>query len=241
MRRRTQRLQKTLALLRSQRTHVLFVLSGPTSGGESAFLDWYQGKYRKSVLSHTDVLSAQHYKRHTIDITQGQYAPLPYEYLGVYEVSYDGSESAEGFIEEIATLHRQQIVARAPATWLYYPVSEKVGRSPRNTPSMLTVAFANAASGEEAEFREWYATRHIRHALKIPALVSGQCFQRTLFQRPGALVPTFSTIAVYEQEGTPDDILNSFASIPEEEFRFPSLDTVRFAEWVYVPLEESTA
>jgi hypothetical protein len=232
-----------LALLPQQRSHVLFVLSQPQVGRESAFLAWYQGAYRQAVVDHVGVLRAQHYERHDVDITRGRFAPLPFRYLGLYELSIDGAETAAGLIDRITQLHREQAAAQAPATWLYYPVSEKVGRSPAARPSLLTLAFANGVPGQEAEFREWYATRHIRHALKIPALVSGQCLERTQFQRPGALEATFHTIAVYEQEGTPEDFLKGHAALPKGSLPFPMLDLApsRFAEWVYRPVsDEST-
>jgi hypothetical protein len=101
---------------------------------------------------------------------------------------------------------------------------------------MLTLAFANGFADSEGEFREWYATRHIRHALNIPVLVSGQTFERTQFQRPGVLEAGFATIAVYEQVGPPEVILESFATLPEETFHFPSMDMSRFAEGVYRPV-----
>jgi hypothetical protein len=225
-----------LAMLKRQRSHVIFVLSNANPTHEAEFLHWYQGAYRQSVSNHDGVVRVQHYEQHDIDITQGLYPRLPFHYLGLYELSLDGASAAEGLIERITALHRQQAAAQAPATWLYYPVSEKVGLSPVAAPSMLTLAFANGVMGQEAEFREWYATRHIRHALNIPALVSGQCFQLTQFQRPGALESPFNTIAVYEQEGTPEDIIESFTTLPESMFYFPMLDMSRFAEWVYRPI-----
>jgi hypothetical protein len=233
---KTQGREANLALLEKQRSHVLFVLSTPQAGNEVAFLQWYQGKYRQAVLGCARVLSAQHYEQHEVDITRGRHARLPFRYLGFYELSLDGAQEADSVIEKVATLHREQAAAQAPATWLYYPVSEKVGRSPSMTPSLLTLAFANGVPGQEAEFREWYATRHIRHALNIGALTSGQCFERTLFQKPGAMEAKFNTIAVYEEEGPPEAILASFASLPPGTFDFPMMDGSRFAEWVYRPL-----
>jgi hypothetical protein len=96
--------------------------------------------------------------------------------------------------------------------------------------------FANAVPGQEAEFSEWYATRHIRHALNLPALVSGQCLQRALFQSPGALAADYATIAVYEQEGSAEQLMKSFSSVPPGTLDFPAMDLTRFAEWVYRPL-----
>jgi hypothetical protein len=173
-----------------------------------------------------------------VDITLGHHVPLPFEYLCWCEISVDGSQEAASLIARIAALHGKQVAAEPPATWLYYPTSEKVGRSPISIPSQLTLAFANPVKGREEEFREWYATRHIRHALNVAALVSGQCLHRAQFQQPGALAAAFDTLAVYEQEGTPESILESFATLPAGTFDFPALDLTpsRFAECVYQPL-----
>lgn len=229
--------ESSLVLLQRQRSHLLFVLSNARSGHEPVFLDWYQKAYRDSLSNIAGILAVQHYERHEIDITLDRYERLPFRYLGLYQLSVDGAQASEDIVEKIALLHREH-GAELPATWLYYPVSERVGRSPAVTPSMLTLAFANSVPGQEAEFREWYATRHIRHAMQIPALVSGQCFQRTLFQRPGALEAKFDTIAVYEQEGSPESIIESCASLPQGSLDFPMLDVsrTRFAEWVYQPV-----
>jgi hypothetical protein len=225
-------------LLDKQRSHILFIFSNPAPEQGPAFLEWYQGAYRGAVRNAGRVLRIEHFTRHPVDITQGQYAPLPYSYLGVCELSLDGAQQAETLIADITELHRKQPSAELPATWLYYPVSERVGRSPQRSPSLLTLAFANGAKGQEPEFREWYATRHIRHAMKIPALVSGQCLERTLFQRPGTMSPDYQTIAFYEQEGTPESIIETFASLPAGSLDFPSMDFAHFAESVYQPLAD---
>jgi hypothetical protein len=169
-------------------------------------------------------------------VSGGKYPGLPCRYLALYDLSVDGAQAALAVIERVTQLHRNEASAEAPATWLYYPASERVGRGAAQTPSLLTLAFANAVAGQEAEFREWYATRHIRHALNIPALVSGQCFERTQFQSPGALPADYATIAVYEQEGSAREIMQSFGSLPPGVLDFPAMDLTRFAEWVYRPL-----
>jgi len=227
-----------LKLLNEQRSHVLLVLSAPRAGQEREFLMWYMGEYREAISGAAQVLSAQHYEQHEIDLTGGRFAGFPFKYLAVYELSLDGAEQAQSVIERIIALHRVQGAAKDPATWLYYPMCEKVGRPPATRPSMLTIAFANAVPRREAEFREWYPTRHIRHALKVPALVSGQCFARTSFQRTGAVECMFEIIAIYEQEGTPESMLESFAALPEGALSFPAMDSApgRFAEWVYRPI-----
>jgi len=223
-------------LLREQRSHVLVVLSSPRASSDPIFRSWYLGPYQQEILALPQVLSGQQYEPHELDVSRGRYPGLPFSYLGLYDLSVDGAQAALEVIERIRELHRQEEGAAVPATWLYYPMSERVGRAPAARPSLLTLAFANAVPGQEAEFREWYATRHIRHALNIPALVSGQCLERTQFQSPGALAADYSMIAVYEQEGTPEDMMKSFHSLPPGTLDFPAMDLTRFAEWVYRPL-----
>ena len=226
----------SLRVLRQQRSHVLFVLSNATPGSEQKFLHWYRDAYSRTLTDQQGVLDVRNYEQHEIDITQGRHPRLPYRFLTLCSLSLDGAQEAENLLERIATLHREQPAAQAPATWLYYPLSDKVGRSPDDDASMITLAFANGLPGREGEFREWYATRHIRHALNIPALVSGRCFERTQFQRCGSMEAQFAMIALYEQTGTPQDILDSFATIELSKFDFPALDLSRFAEWVYRPV-----
>lgn len=224
------------ALLPEQRSHLLLVLSQPAPGGETVFRDWYVGPYRRTIDA-TGVLKAQHFEQHEVDITRGKFSRPPCQYLGVYELSLDGAHQAENLIDRITTQHREQPAAQVPATWLYYPVSEKVGGY-SGVPSMLVVAFANGAPGREDEFREWYVTGHIRHALKIPSLVAGQCFERTQFQRSGALEAAYSMIALYEHVGTAQDFIDGHSSLPKGSLPFPSLDLnpSRFAECLYRPV-----
>jgi hypothetical protein len=226
----------SLALSRTQRSHLLFILSGAVAGQEAKFVEWYRGPFRRAMLDSAGVLALQLCEQHEVDISQGVYTPFALRYLAICELSLDGAQEGAGVIERINSLHRQQVACADPATWLYYPVSERVGRSPTQLPSLLTLAFANGLPGREAEFREWYVTRHIRHALNIPALVSGQCFQRTEFQQAGALPAAYDIIAMYEQEGTADSIMESLASLPKGALDFPAADWSRFTEWVYRPV-----
>jgi hypothetical protein len=233
--------QTPLQLLPQQRSHVLLVQSEPERNSDESFLKWFQGAYRNAVVGVPRVLRVRHYKKHSFDITASKYPRLPFHYLGVYELSLDGAEEADDLLRTIETLHREEPTAGDPAMWLYYPACEKVGRSPTTTVPMLTLAFANGLPGREEEFREWYATRHIRHALKIPALVSGQVIERTQFQHAGSMEAKFSTVALYEQTGTPESILECFRTLPKDTLKFPAMDWSRFAEWVYEPLSELAA
>ncbi|MHB8813257.1 MAG: hypothetical protein ACYDAE_08310 [Steroidobacteraceae bacterium] len=223
-------------ILHGQRSHIILVLSSPREGAEELFRSWYLGPYREAVLQLPDVLCGQQYEPHELDVSNGRYPGLPYRYLGLYELSLDGAPAAAQTLARIAELHRAEKSATAPATWLYYPASERVGRSRGVAPSLLTIAFANPVIRREMEFREWYATCHIRHALDIPQLVSGQCFELTQFQNPGAAEPCYSMIAIYELEGAPQDMLASMAALPPGRLHFPAMDLSRFAECVYRPL-----
>lgn len=222
--------------LHAQRSHILLVLSSPRPGAAERFRSWYLGSYREAAAQLPEVLSAQQYEPHEVDVSNGRYPGLPFRYLALYELSLDGAEAGSHTIGHVTALHGAENSAAAPASWLYFPASERVGRSPGTLPSLLTIAFANPIAGREQEFREWYATRHIRHALRIPQLVSGQCFERALFQEPGAAEPCYSTIALYEQEGAAEDMLASIAALPAAALHFPAMDLSRFAEWVYRPL-----
>jgi hypothetical protein len=211
----------------------LLILSNPKGDHRDEFLRWYQSRYREGIVNFPGVLNLRLYKQSEVDITMGQNPRVPFDYLAFVELSVDGAGEAGALIEQVARLHGAQSAAERPATWLYFPVSEKVGRQGSGNSSTLTMAFANSLPGHESQFREWYVTRHIRHALNIPALVNGQCFQRTIFQKPGALDAAFEMIAVYDQEGTAESIIESFRSLPAAVVHFPTLDESRFAEAVY--------
>jgi hypothetical protein len=225
-----------LELLKQQCSHVLLVLSNAQAGQQAEFLKWCLGVYSEAVRSCPGVLSVRHYEQHEVDVSKGYFPRLSFQYLTVCELSLDGAEGAKDLIERIMALYGAQAAAIAPAMWLYYPISEKVGRPAAVQPSLVTIAFANGLAGHEAEFREWYVTCHIRHALKIPALVSGQCFERTRFQQPGALDAIFAMIAMYEQEEGPEALMAGIASVPDGALNFPTMDWSRFTEWVYRPL-----
>jgi hypothetical protein len=222
----------SLMILKEQRSHLLFVLSNAKTGKEDEFLAWYKETARDAVLSQPNILKASHFAEDTIDVTGGAFPKPQYCYLALYELSVDGAEQAGESIEAISSLYSGSGCAEAPATWLHFALGEKVGISTPDAPG-VTIAYANGLPGRENEFREWYTTRHIRHALNIPALASGQCFERTQFQRPGALEPQYHIVAVYEQTGSTQSIVDTFSALPPETFAFPTLDLTRFAEVAY--------
>lgn len=222
----------SLAILVGQRSHILLVLANAKDGKDDEFSTWLQGPFTEKILARPEVISVRHACEDDVDVTGGAVPRLPFRFLSIHELSIDGAEEAENAIAEITALYKNSGCADRPATWLYFPVSERTGRSAADAQS-VTIAFANGVLGQENEFREWYATRHIRHALNISALANGQCFERTLFQRPGAYEANFQIIAIYEQTGLTKEIIEAFNSLPPEAIAFPTLDLSRFAEVSY--------
>ena len=232
-----------LVAANKQPSHTLFVLSNAVADRKENFVKWYTQSYHQSIVQLDNVLSAQHYTRHEIDITHGSFPGPSYQYLGVYELCLDGAGQAQEIINTITQSHQQESSAELPATWLYFPISEKVGRSPEIADPMIALAFANGLPGREAEFREWYCTQHMRHALHIPVFASGQCLERTGFQDPGVVSPDYSLICFYQWDGTPQDYFNFLESLSEDEgqeltdlIAFPAMDSERFGEAVYKPI-----
>jgi len=230
--------EKSLTLLKKQRSHLLFILSNAHLGLQSEFVDWSKNNYQKNLQTLDAVLTVNHFEKHEIDVTEGAYEKIDFEYLSIIELCLDGAEQSESIIDMIQQLYEAESSAQQPTVWLYYPVSEKVGRAPIAGKDLLTLAFANPLPGTDLEFKEWYCTRHIRHALNVPELVSGQCLELTGYQKTGSSPPKYKMIAVYEQEGTPEKMIESFQRLPEEIFDFPMLDLVNFSEWVYRPMCE---
>lgn len=227
-----------LTLIKKQRSHLLLVFSNAIRDKRAQYYEWSMCVFRENLATYGQVLSINLLEKHEIDVTEGAYQEIPYEYLTIIELSLDGAFQAQELIKVIRQLHREGYSEGTPVTCLYYPTSERVGRSAHIDNTMLTIAFANPVLGSESEFHEWYCTRHIRHALNVPQLVSGQCFQRTSYQEPQAKTINYSLIAIYEQEGTPEEMIESFELLPEEILNFPALDLVNFSEWVYrkIPL-----
>jgi hypothetical protein len=222
-------------MLRGQRSHLLLVLSDAKHGHEAPFRAWYGERFREDVAALDSVLGVWPLEQHSLDITGGHWPRPPKQYLCICELVLDGAEQAEPVIDRIADFHARYPAAQPPATWLYYPAGESVGRGHFETP-LVTVAFANAVEHQDAAFREWYVTRHIRHALLLPALVGGQCFERTAYQKSGSLSASYSAVAIYAQEGTPEVLVQDMAGVPSGALRFPSLDLQRFAECSYQAL-----
>jgi hypothetical protein len=215
--------------VRGQRSHLLLVLSNPAPGQEPEFAGWFTGAYRDALGRIPAVLGSGLFEHDELDVTNGSHPRQPFGFLTVCELGIDGAEDAADTIAAIAALHRESGLAADPATWLYFPISEKAGASTPDAAG-LVIAFANAVPGHDDEFREWYSTRHIRHALYLPTLASGQCFERTLFQEPGAVALDHRLIAVYELTGSAQEFLGEIDGIDHALLAFPTMDPVHFSE-----------
>lgn len=226
-------------LAEKKRSHTLLLFCNAASGQTESFSNWFSTEIPKALSALDKVLSVQVYGEYPFRF-KDRYKPIGFDYLAIVQLGLDGAEEADRLIEQIDGLYQNESSAGDLASWLYYPVSEKVGCNDTNaSPSspIITIAFANAVKGREAEFREWYSTQHIRHALIIPALISGQRFELTEFQSSGAMASDYQTIAIYEQNDTPENMVASFPHVdPVKGAKVvwsPSGDLERFTEWAY--------
>ena len=231
------------ALADKQRSHTLLVFCNAATNKTDQFSSWFKTDCQQAIATFSEVLSVRHYKEYPFTIIE-RYKPIGFEYLSIIQLNLDGAEDVSELIDQINTLCQNEPSAGNHATWLYYPVSEKVGCNrdvPYPSSPIITIAFANPVTGREAEFQEWYGTQHIRHALVIPALISGQLFELTGFQPGGAREPSFQAIAIYEQDDTPENMVASYPSIDPvkaAKVKFsPSGDLTRFTEWAYQALD----
>ena len=230
------------AMVKQQRSHTLLVFCKAVDGQAESFLNRFKQELLQGVLNIDKVIAGRHYQEHPLNLS-GDYKPIGYDCLGLYQLSLSCEKEASEVIHAINALYDSEPSAEAIATWLYYPVSEKVGCNPAITsPSTeyITIAFANAVKGREAEFRQWYTTEHLRHALLVPALTSSQRFELASHQTPGAMASSYETIAIYEQDDTPENMLKGMATIdpakvPEVWWSL-SGDLERFTEWAYQAL-----
>ena len=233
-------------LAKQQRSHTLMVFCNAKDGKEYAFTDWFKTECLQAVLDSDKVLSVRHYQEYPHNLS-GEYKPIGFEYMGLYQLGLDGAKDVSELIDQINTLYQNEQSAGDIATWLYHPVTEKIGCDSRvvspSTP-IITIAFANAVKGRETEFKEWYSTEHLRHALLLPAFTSSQRFELTGFQIPGAMEPGYETIAIYEQNDKPENLIKGFEVIDPQKLPevwwSPSGDLERFTEWAYQALTDNS-
>jgi len=227
--------QHVLDLVKRQRNFILLVLSNPAEGQGEAYKAWFTGPFRALLVAREEVLRARLYQADSVDITIGRFPALPMKHLALLDVSVDHADLAESLIDAIQGAHSKEASAKEAATWLYYPASEKYGLDRGDALTTMAVHYTNPVVGRETEFYEWFVTRMVPHAPIFAPLVSGQRFERTMFQKPGALAADYQTVGLYEQLGPSEQLIESFQKPPTGP-NFDALDVERFTETSYLPL-----
>ena len=193
--------------------------------------------YQRSVLKLAGVLRGQQYEAHEVDISGGKYPGLPYQYFGYIRRLLSMARRAPArILDRIKDLHAsraQRSTARGlallPRQRTRRPVCGSATLAPHGR--ICKLPFPVGKTSSVSGMPRAIFVMHCR----FPALVSGQCFARTEFQSPGAMSADFSMIAVYEQEGSPEEMRRSFETLPAGALDFPAMDLKNFAEWVYRP------
>ncbi|KQY72056.1 hypothetical protein ASD39_19065 [Sphingomonas sp. Root50] len=158
------------------------------------------------------------------------------KYLALVDILGGGPEDAHKVIEFAQNAYATEASAGEVATWLYYPVSPKYGLECGDMPTTVMVHYTNPVAGMEAEYAEWFNTRLLGHAPVFDPLVSAQRFERSMYQNPGALEPDYQTVAVYDQVGPSEQLMEAFKNPPPELLDMVSLDNEHFTESAYLPL-----
>lgn len=229
--------QHTLDLVStSQPSFLLLVLGNAKKGQEADFITWFKGEFRDHMQRQARVIRARTFERDSLDITWGRFPLVPMQYLALIDIGGKGPEDAHAVITTAQEQFAKQKSAADVATWLYYPVSEKYGIDRGNIPTTVMIHYTNAVAGMEAEYSEWFNTRLIRHAAVFDPLVNGQRFERSLHQNPGAIEPTYQTVALYDQAGSSERLMEAFKNPPPDLLDMVSLDNERFSEASYLPL-----
>jgi hypothetical protein len=229
--------QHALDLVRtSQPSYLLMVLGNAAAGKEGDFVAWFKSCFGNSLQDLPAVLRARTYQKDAIDVTWGRFRQIPMKYLALVLVLGDGPEDADGVRSFAQEAFAKEGSAGEVAIWLYYPVSERYGIDRGNIPTTVMIHYTNPVSGMEDEYSEWFNTRLLRHAAVFDPLVSGQRFERSLYQKPGALEPKYRTVALYDQAGSSERLIESFKNPPPDLMDMVSLDNESFTEAAYLPL-----
>ncbi|MFT3852985.1 MAG: hypothetical protein QM733_09630 [Ilumatobacteraceae bacterium] len=216
-----------------QRSHVLCVLATASQGNEAQFERMYlDPAFRAELGQHEAVVDVRVFKRSPVDLSGGMGQSLDFTHLTLLDLRVDGAEDAVPAIDHVAAVHGQSGVAKDPATWLFRPVTEKVGDTGAAPKPLAVFAFTNGVPGKRDEYLEFYATRHIRHALYISTFAGSQLTQKTSFQKPGRLpIDDFECLTCYDLVGTAEELPAGVAAV-RDRLAFPLLDHVRFAEYI---------
>lgn len=218
---------------KTHRSHLLIVLSNAAQEKKTEFRKWLKDNGLKGLFFGNQVLCVRSYAMHPVKVNPHS-PPLGFDFLTLFELCIDGTKEAGELISKIRSGFEDLSLAGKIATGLYYPVGEKTGCPGKGDARHITIAFSNPSPGCDHEFREWYTTQHIRHALVIPALLNGQVFEATRFQEGNAMAHDYQTIAIYDMGTTPEALMESIPNIDVSQMAWSKLgDFHRFTECFY--------
>lgn len=115
--------------------------------------------------------------------------------------------------------------------------------APRARAVML--AFADPVSDEaEAEFNDWYSSRHVQDVLRVPGVVAATRYRiaQGVSPLPGATGPSQRYVAIYELRATTEAELGDFVEALQEALRdgrvdiSPAMDPSAFGASLALPL-----
>ncbi|MFE6861846.1 hypothetical protein [Nocardia sp. NPDC057668] len=72
------------------------------------------------------------------------------------------------------------------------------------------LVFSNAVTGRDAEFNDWYDTKHLADVTAVPGVTGGARYEIAATDIPGQPSPAHRYLAVYELDGEPETVLAEF-------------------------------
>lgn len=227
-----------LCAARRQSSHTALIFFSLDESECEAIKAWSDTAVSSELRSSEFVLRQRVFRK--IDFRLYEFCrDIDFDYVNICDLALDGASEFQKLGEKIQLYANKCSVISKLQTWLYYPVSEKVGDLSNSNPPFVTLALANAVKGQGARFREWYSSQHIRHALNIPALLNGQRFERCEFQSRNDQRPEYESVAIYSQSCGPEQMLREAQSVDPSKLPWDvSGDLERFSEWTFEAVDE---
>ncbi|MDQ4117162.1 MAG: hypothetical protein M3235_09390 [Actinomycetota bacterium] len=107
----------------------------------------------------------------------------------------------------------------------------------------VLVVLSNPTEGQDAEYNEWYTTKHLDEVVEIPGFVSAQRFRLTDAQLSGFQASSHRYLALYEIEGDVEPALEALHSrVASGEIALPgAIDAASIAPWAFTPITDRTS
>lgn len=185
----------------------------PTAGHEQGFGSWITDTYVPHVRATHAGVPARTFVLRT-DISPQPKLP---SYLTVFNISERGSrEGSDGgraggwstpatYVFGSALDASLSVIAKFDAHGprvfaAKVPGATALEHRPGETPKKFAlVVLSNPTEGREAEYNEWYDTRHVQDVLRVPGFISGQRYKLILNETPRVRVlPRYLVIFSFE-------------------------------------------